>query len=121
MQPVSLGAGGRAIHPRRPRWRHQTTGGGSRMKKKISVSLAIAIAIIAMTVTFSVTMILAMKLFDRTVSDVNEKQAMYNKLAEIDKSVRDNFYTEIDDQTLYDMIAGCNHIIPRSTTRLSMI
>ena len=75
------------------------------MKKKISVSLAIAIAIIAMTVTFSVTMILAMKLFDRTVSDVNEKQAMYNKLAEIDKSVRDNFYTEIDDQTLYDMIA----------------
>lgn len=75
------------------------------MKKKISVSLAIAIAIIAMTVTFSVTMILAMKLFDRTVSDVNEKQVMYNKLAEIDKVARDNFYTEINDQTLYDMLA----------------
>ena len=55
------------------------------MKKKISVSLAAAIAIIAMTVTFSVTMILAMKMFDSTVSDVNEKQAMYNKLAEVDK------------------------------------
>ena len=75
------------------------------MKQNISGSLASAIAIIAMTVTLSVTMILAMKLFDRTVSDVNEKQAMYNKLAEIDKSVRDNFYTEINDQTLYDMIA----------------
>ena len=75
------------------------------MKKKISVSLAAAIAIIAMTVTFSVTMILAMKMFDSTVSDVNEKQAMYNKLAEVDKVVRDNFYTEINDQTLYDMLA----------------
>lgn len=75
------------------------------MKKKISVSLAAAIAIIAMTVTFSVTMILAMKMFDRTVSDVNEKQAMYNKLAEVDQVVRDNFYTEINDDTLYDMLA----------------
>ena len=76
------------------------------MKKKISVSLAAAIAIIAMTVTFSVTMILAMKMFDSTVSDVNEKQAMYNKLAEVDKVVRDNFYTEINDQTLYDRLTG---------------
>lgn len=75
------------------------------MKKKISVSLAIAIAIIAMTVTFSVTMIVAMRMFDKTVSDVNEKQVMYNKLAEIDKVSRDNFYTNIDDQTLYDMLA----------------
>ena len=75
------------------------------MKKKISVSLAIAIAIIAMTVTFSVTMILAMQMFDKTVSDVNEKQVMYNKLAELDKTTRDNYYGTINDQTLYDMLS----------------
>lgn len=75
------------------------------MKKKISVSLAIAIAIIAMTVTFSVTMILAMQMFDKTVSDVNEKQVMYNKLAELDKITRDNYNGTINDQTLYDMLS----------------
>lgn len=75
------------------------------MKKKISVSLAIAIAIIAMTVTFSVTMILAMQMFDKTVSDVNEKQVMYNKLAELDKTTRDNYYGTINDQTLYDTLS----------------
>lgn len=75
------------------------------MKKKISVSLAVAIALIAMTVTFSVTMILAMRVFNRTVSDVGEKQLMYDKLARIDQVARDSFYAEINDETLFDMIA----------------
>ena len=75
------------------------------MNKKISVSVAITIAIIAMTVTFSVTMILAMQIFDNTVTSVNEKQSMYNKLSEIDKYVRANGYNEINDNTLYDYIA----------------
>ena len=47
------------------------------MNRKISVSMAVTIAIIAMTVTFSVTMVLAMRLFDDTVSSVNEKESQY--------------------------------------------
>lgn len=76
------------------------------MNKKIPVSLAIAIAIVAMTITFSITMILSMKMFDSTVSSVKEKETMYSKIAEIDKSVRDNFYGDIDNQQLYDTMGA---------------
>ena len=76
------------------------------MNKKITVNLAVAIAIIAMTVTFVVTMILSMQLFNRTVSGVREKEIMYNKLSEMDKSARESYYGEIVDDTLYDYIAA---------------
>ena len=76
------------------------------MNKKISVGLAITIAIIAMTVTFSITMILAMQLYDRTVTAVQEKATMYDKLAEIDNYVRAGAYYEINPETLSDTIAS---------------
>lgn len=76
------------------------------MNKKITVNLALAIAIIAMTVTFVVTMILSMQMFNRTVSGVREKEIMYNKLSEMDKSARENYYGDIVDDTLYDYIAA---------------
>lgn len=74
------------------------------MNKKISVSTAITIAIIAMTVTFSVTMILARQIFERTIPSVKEKESMYSKIAEIDKYTRANYFGEISDETLNDMI-----------------
>lgn len=76
------------------------------MNKKISVGLAITIAIIAMTVTFSITMILAMQLYDRTVTAVQEKATMYDKLSEIDKYVRANAFYDINTETLSDTIAS---------------
>ena len=75
------------------------------MNKKITVNLAVAIAIIAMTVTFSVTMLLSMRMFDKTVSSVREKEIMYNKIAEIDKAVRADYYGEINEETLRDLLA----------------
>ena len=74
------------------------------MKKNLSISMVITLIIIAMTLTFSITMIASMKLFDNTVSAVKQKEIMYNKIAEIDKTVRDNFHTTIDDDILLDMI-----------------
>ena len=38
-----------------------------------------------MTVTLSITMLIAMRLFDSTVSSVKEKESMYNKVAEVDR------------------------------------
>lgn len=76
------------------------------MNKKITVNLAVAIAILAMTVTFAVTMLVSMRMFDRTVARVRAKETMYNKLAEIDRSVRANFYGEINEDTLNDMLAA---------------
>lgn len=76
------------------------------MNKKISVGLAITVAILAMTVTFSVTMILSRQLYDKTVTAVQEKASMYDKLAELDKYVRSNNYYDINQDTLLDTIAS---------------
>ena len=67
------------------------------MNRKISLGMAVTIVILAMTVTFSITMLLAMRLFDSTVSSVKEKESMYNKLAEVDRYVRGNDYYDIDE------------------------
>ena len=76
------------------------------MNKKISVGMMLTIVILAMTVTFSVTMLLAMRLFDSTVSNVKEKENMYSKIAELDRYVRSNDYYTIDETLLYDTIAA---------------
>ncbi len=74
------------------------------MNRKISVNLALALAIIAMTVTFSVTMIFSQSLFEDTVASVRQKETQYEKLAEIDKDVRENAYYMINNDMLYDML-----------------
>ena len=76
------------------------------MNRKISVGMAVTIVILAMTVTFSVTMLIAMRLFDSTVSSVKEKESMYNKVAEVDRYVRSNDYYTIDETVLYDRLTA---------------
>ena len=76
------------------------------MNKKIPVGMMLTIVILAMTVTFSVTMLLAMRLFDSTVSNVKEKESMYGKIAELDRYVRSNDYYTIDETLLYDTISS---------------
>ena len=76
------------------------------MNRKISIGMAVTIVILAMTVTFSITMLVAMRLFDSTVSSVKEKESMYNKIAEVDRYVRSNDYYTIDENTLYDHLTA---------------
>ena len=42
------------------------------MNRKISVGMAVTIVILAMTVTFSITMLIAMRLFDNMCNPVRE-------------------------------------------------
>lgn len=74
------------------------------MNRRLPVSVALAITLIAMTVTFSITMIVSMNIFNSAVSSVVKKQAMYDKISEIDNYVRDNFFWEIDEKLLNDRI-----------------
>ena len=76
------------------------------MNRKISLGMAVTIVILAMTVTFSITMLIAMRLFDSTVNSVKEKESMYNKIAEVDRYVRSNDYYPIDETTLYDRLTA---------------
>ncbi|MDL2215757.1 peptidase [Ruminococcaceae bacterium OttesenSCG-928-N02] len=75
------------------------------MKKQIPLNIVITVLLIAMTVTFSITMIIAMNIFERTVSSTAEKAAMYDKISEIDSVVRQNYYGEVPD-TINDRIAA---------------
>ncbi len=77
------------------------------MRKKITLSTAISIMFVAMTVTFCLTMIVSTKIFEAKVDSVNEKEVMYDKIADIDRTVRQNFYTAVNDtQVLESMAAG---------------
>ena len=76
------------------------------MNRKISLGMAVTIVILAMTVTFSITMLIAMRLFDSTVNSVKEKESMYNKIAEVDRYVRSNDYYTIDETMLYDRLTA---------------
>lgn len=76
------------------------------MNRKVSVGMMVTIVILAITVTFSITMLAAMRLFDRTVTSVKEKESMYNKISEVDRYVRSNDYYTIDETTLYDRLTA---------------
>lgn len=75
------------------------------MKKKITISTAISIIFVAMTITFCLTMIISARLFESKVESVSEKEAMYDKIAEIDQVVRQNFYTTVDDGSVFESLS----------------
>ena len=75
------------------------------MNKKISLGAAIALMAIIASATFSVTMVYSRQTFNDTVHNIKEREAMYSKLAEIDKWVRQNYYGNLDDSALTDSLA----------------
>lgn len=83
------------------------------MNKRISVGVSAALIIIAVTITFTATMIFSMKLYDKKLIDVKERAALYNTVYELDTLLRENFYTDINDNSmsrgmLSGMIDGLN-------------
>ncbi len=75
------------------------------MRKKITLSAAISYMFIAMTVTFCLTMVLSSRMFEAKVQSVNEKESMYDKVSDIDRVVRQNYYSEIDDSEIYENLS----------------
>lgn len=75
------------------------------MNKKISLGAAVTFMCIVAAVTFSITMVVSARLFDSKVFNIKEREAMYNKLANIDQLVRTNYSGEIDEENLLDYLA----------------
>lgn len=69
------------------------------MKKKITVSTAITLIILTVALTISVTMLVAIRYFNRQVHSVSQRQAMYTHINEVDKKVRE-YYTDLDEEQL---------------------
>ena len=76
------------------------------MSKKVSLGAAVSIAAIASAITVSLTYVYAMDSFNKKVADVNERQAMYQKLNEIDQKARQNFVGTINESALTDAICA---------------
>jgi Periplasmic protease len=75
------------------------------MHKKISVGITASLILIAITVTFTATMIFSMNMFDSMVTTSSQRrEAVYEKMLEIDKIVRQYYYEEIDETELYSSL-----------------
>ncbi|MFA9381043.1 MAG: S41 family peptidase [Acetanaerobacterium sp.] len=75
------------------------------MRKKISLGAAITFMAITAAVTFSITMVISMTNFNSMVYNLKERESMYEKLSELERLVRQNYYGKIDEETLQANIA----------------
>ena len=74
--------------------------------KKFSLGACVALCAVTAAVTVSLTYMYAMDTFNERVADVNQRQAMYSKLSEIDQTIRQNFVGKIDETALTDGICA---------------
>lgn len=75
------------------------------MSKKISLGAAISFMAVIAAVTFTITMIFSMGVFNQKVLNVKEREEMYNKIAEVDQLIRQNYIGEIDEKVLMDSVS----------------
>ena len=75
------------------------------MNRKITLGTALTIMLIVAAICISLTMGLSWSAFNQTVADVAERQAMYDKLDEVDQIVRQNYLFDLDENELQTAIA----------------
>ena len=75
------------------------------MNKKISLGAAIAYMAIVAAVAVSVTIIWSMNKFDARVNSLSQREAMYEKISEVDRLVRSSYYGTLDEEALRDSTA----------------
>lgn len=74
------------------------------MNKKISLGLALSLMAVSIAVTFILTSFFSLQSFNEKVVDVNEKAKKYTALQSLDNYVRENYFGEINEETLSDGI-----------------
>lgn len=74
------------------------------MNKKISLGITIGLMALAAAVTFIITYNFSLEVFNSKVKSVSEKESIYTKLSEMDKYVRANFISDIDEDMLTNNI-----------------
>ncbi len=74
--------------------------------KKISIGTSVALMAMTAAVTVSLTYLYAMDRFNSKVADVNERQAMYAKLNEIDQKIRRDAVGELNETAIKDGICA---------------
>lgn len=75
------------------------------MNKKISIGAAVGLIIIAISLTVSVTMEIAMRQFNYKLSNVSQRQNMFDYITEVDKAVRQHYVGDINEEDLRTSLA----------------
>ncbi|MCR4747844.1 MAG: PDZ domain-containing protein [Clostridiales bacterium] len=76
------------------------------MSKKIPVGTALAILFVVMAATIAITMKISMGVYNHLISDLSERSAMYDGIAEVDKLTREKFNGTIDSENVYSGLAA---------------
>ena len=75
------------------------------MNKKVSLGTAVTLMAIAAALAVAITMVYSIRTFNDKLYNIKEREATYEKLSQIDKIVRSQYFGEIDDKYLMDSIA----------------
>lgn len=70
------------------------------MSKKVSIGVLLTAVILSIALTMSITMVVAIRYFNSTVSDVTQRKAMFDYVTEVDQIVRYNYVGTIDEEKL---------------------
>lgn len=76
------------------------------MHKKISVGLALAIALLCVAVTVGIAVPVTLESVNQKVGGIAQRNALVDKLEEIDLKTRSNYLGELDEKALGDGIAA---------------
>lgn len=75
------------------------------MNKKISLGLAISCIFLAVALAVSITMMVAMKIYNSMIKDVAQRSGVHSTVSDIDEIVRKNYFGEINENLLKTMIS----------------
>lgn len=74
------------------------------MNKKISLGVTMSLLAITAAITFILTSRFSLQTYNEKVKDVVAMKNRYERLDELDRWVRQNFYSDIDEVKLMDSI-----------------
>ena len=75
------------------------------MNKTISLGVAVSLIFLAIALTVSVTMMVAMGIYNDIIKDVSARSGVYSNVSEIDDLIRKNYYGEINENLLNTMLS----------------
>lgn len=75
------------------------------MNKKISLGFAISCIFLAVAVAVSITMMVAMKIYNSMIKDVSQRSGIHSTVSDVDEIVRKNYFGEINETLLKTMVS----------------
>lgn len=75
------------------------------MNKKIPLGLAISCIFIAVALAITITMMVAMGIYNGIIKDVSARSGIHSTISEIDDLVRENYFGEMNENLLKTMIS----------------